>query len=472
MFFYEEKRRSILGIAKKKMFGQKTSSKLQSFVERGTLLAIDIAYAKLQAPNGDEKELALHAALLASARNGHLCLDKTLIEDPSLSDLLPEGKHYLPKYTEVEDQIVMQTKRLLKLPKRQKKDFAQGKATEEQQQAAQNALVHPLSLITGGPGTGKTYTAILIAKALQTSTIVTAPTGKAAAHLESQMPFPVKGGTLHSLLIEETLDANLVIVDECSMIDPFLFARILSSIPPESTLVLMGDIHQLPAVEGGSVFADLMASNTIPTTTLSKCMRSDRKEILDLANAILHNQVTEMRNVDLGFADADLETIYQKLWDYVKEKDFSRFRILSTLRKGPLGVDALNRFLFEKFSSKAIQFPILITRNDRRTGLSNGETGILQKDLAIFGDKQFPVSELPPYEYAYCISVHKSQGSEYDDVLFLIPDGTESFGREVLYTGVTRAKHSLVIDGNPEQIVAALLRSSRKISGIHDKMKL
>ena len=457
-----------MGIAKKKMFGQKPFSKLQSFIDRNVLLAIDVAYAELQVQSGDEKELALHAALLAAAREGHLCLEKTIIDDPALSALLPEGRHYLPKYAEVEDKIVAEVKRLLQLPPKDITSFAKTK----QERAIENALMHPLSLVTGGPGTGKTYTATQIVKAFDTSTIVAAPTGKAAAHLIAKLKYPAKGGTLHSLLLGETLDAKLVIVDECTMIDPFLFARLLSAIGPETSLVLIGDVHQLPAVEGGSVFADLIDSKKIPTTTLSKCFRSDRKEILDLATAILQGNVEDMRTIDLGFSEGNLEKIYQKFWQYVKEKDFSNFRILSTLRKGPLGVDALNRFLFEKLQPTAEEFPIMITRNDRRTGFSNGETGILKGDTAIFGDQQFHLHELPTYEYAYCLSVHKSQGSEYDDVLFLVPDGSENFGKEVLYTAVTRAKHSLAIDGNPEQIAAALRLSSRKISGICDKNHL
>lgn len=155
----------------------------------------------------------------------------------------------------------------------------------------------------------------------------------------------------------------------------------------------------------------------------------------------------------------------------MKEKDFSRFRILSTLRKGPLGVDALNQFLHEKFSPSNKPVPILITRNDKKTGLSNGDTGFLEKDLAIFGEKTFNLWELPRFDYAYCISVHKSQGSEYEEVLLLVPDGSESFGKEVLYTGVTRARSALFIDGNPEQMAGALKKHSVKISGICEKIK-
>jgi len=427
-----------MGFAKEKMFGEKKRLPLQVFIDKGIFLPIDIAYAKLIAK--EEKDLPLQAALLKSAREGHLCFEKSLIEDPALLSLLPDGRHYLPKYEQIEDAIVSNIKRLSNL-----------------------------SIITGGPGTGKTYSAIQIIKKMDTKTIVAAPTGKAAAHLMSKIDLPIKGGTLHSLLTGEPLDANLIIVDECSMIDPIIFAKLLSATPDEATLILMGDVHQLPAVEGGSIFKDLIDSGQIPTTTLTKCHRSDQKEILDLATAILNNTINDIRNIDLGFSQNNIEKIYQNLWRYVKDKDFTSFRILSTLRKGPLGTNALNRFLFEKFSP-ADTYPILITQSDKKTGLSNGETGLLSGDIATFGDLQFPKSQLPPFEYAYCISVHKSQGSEYNDVLFLVPDGSESFGKEVLYTAVTRAKHTLHIDGRLEPITSALSRSSTRLSGVASKL--
>ncbi len=470
-----------MGLAKEKLFGTRKKTRLERFVERGTLLEIDLAYARMQSPNGDEEELATHAALLMLLRQGHTRLAKESITDQELASLVQEGAS-LPKYAHFENQTVHHIGRLLSFPPQEGVATVNPQATDEQNQAIQNALRYPISLITGGPGTGKTFTASQIVQALDTKTLLTAPTGKAAAHLESKVDLPVEAATLHSLLgVRSPLDytkevlplnADLVIVDECSMIDPPLFSRLLSAIGPRTSLVLMGDVNQLPAVEGGSVFADLIASKVIPMTTLTKCMRSDRTEILDVAQSILEGKAQDLRNIDLGFSTGDIETIYAKLWEHSKAQDFSKFRILSTLRKGPIGVDALNAFFFEKFSQNTDEFPIMIRRNDSRTGLCNGDTGLLIKGKeARFSDGRiFLVEELPPYDYAYCISVHKSQGSEYDHVLLLVPDGSEAFGKEVLYTAVTRAKTTLEIDGNPTQITAALQRSSGKISGIRDRL--
>jgi exodeoxyribonuclease V alpha subunit len=477
---FEEKRRFTLGIVKRKMFGKKPARwpKLQKLVDENHLLAIDLAYAETQVPNAAEEEAAEHAYLLAMARKGHLCILKEKLEPP----FSVERDCALPKYVYIEEQIATHVKRLLALPKSEQ-IVAPSDLTQEQTYAVQNALRHPLSLITGGPGTGKTHTAGRIAETFDKTVIVSAPTGKAASHLENQIKRPVKASTLHSLLkvrspLDYTkevdpLDASLVIVDESSMIAPFLFARLLAAIGPNTHLVLMGDAHQLPAVEGGSIFSDLIASKQIPTTTLTKCMRSDRSEILGLAEAILQAEEPQLRNLDLAFDSGDLEEIYNRIWSHVQKKNFDTFRILSTLRKGPLGVDALNQFLFEKFSQKSDHFPIMITRNDARTGLCNGDMGMLtsEKKAHFSNNRSFSTHELPPYEYAYCISVHKSQGSEYDHVLFLVPEGSENFGREVLYTAVTRARRTLEIEGSEAVIQSALKKTTQRYSTLVKKLK-
>ncbi len=482
MYSCEEKRRCTLGIAKEKMFGKKANRfpTLERLVDQGVLLAIDVAYAQLQDPNADEKTIAHHAALLACLRQGHLCLEPKLIEDPTLQKLI-ENKMALPKYVHYERQIAGEVKRLLSYSQSEAQPLSSASLTKEQEQALQYAQTYPISLITGGPGTGKTYTAGQIVDAMQTETTLTAPTGKAAANLEEKIKGKATAGTLHSVLQVkspldylkevEPLEAKLIIVDECSMIDPPLFARLLEAIPEGARLVLMGDINQLPAVEGGSIFSDLIASDTIPTTTLTKCMRSDRREILNLAASILEGTAEDICTTDLGFAENDLEVIYHKLWQHVKDKDFSTFRILSTLRKGPLGVDALNRYLFEKFSKQQDTFPIMIKKNSPSMGLMNGDMGIWKGDEAHFASGVYATATLPPYEYAYCISVHKSQGSEYDRVLFLVPEGSEHFGKEVLYTAITRAKHSIEIEGDKLQIAKALTKASGKISTLRARLR-
>jgi len=480
-----------MGWTKTKLFGAPAPRwpRLSKLVENGELLPIDLAYAEKMATI--EEEAAIHCGLLLALRKGHLCLDLSHLDEfpPLFQQLIQKGangktRFSLPKSRHFEEKIIDNLRRLLNLSHEPLTCTPAPDLNDEQQEALRKSLTNPFCLITGGPGTGKTYTASQIVEAFRshgkTNILLTAPTGKAAAHLSTITQ--TEGKTLHRLLQvrgpldylqePEPLEADLVIVDEASMIDPPLFARLLAAIGPGTTLILMGDKNQLPAVQGGSLFADLLDTK-IPSTTLQTCMRSDRTEILDLAQSILTGASGDIRTLDLGFGESDLEKIYQNLWNYAKkhaptnwQEAPNSFRILSTLRKGPLGVDALNRYLFEQFS--ASQAPILITRNDPRTGLTNGETGVLiDSKIAHFAGKDpLPIDQLPPFEYAYCLSVHKSQGSEYDHVLLLVPEGSEAFGREVIYTAVTRAKTHVDIDGNPGVIAEALAKVSGKVSSL------
>lgn len=409
-----------------------------------------------------------------------------------------------------------------------------------QKEAVVKALTHSVSIISGGPGTGKTYTAAHIVETYLASLepgerahshiVLAAPTGKAAAHLEAgiykqlENHQNIKSGTLHSLLgircsmdfskEEGYLPADLLIVDECSMIDVRLFSYLLSALKEGTRLVLMGDADQLPSIEAGSVFADLIQAGSegyeLPCTHLQKCMRSDQREILELSQAINEKRVEDViekisdgLSLESGFEKGDSEEVYKTIWMQIKNhfpppsreepdsgtllREFDRFRILSCVRGGPLGVDALNKRIAQSYSTEACKgmwtsSPILIIRNDYSSGLYNGDVGALvrylgrgglreKEEYAIFWDKQggvrkFPVGALPAYENAYCLSVHKSQGSEYETILLLVPPGSEVFGKEVLYTAVTRARKHLRIHGNEDSIRKAVGTTCRKHSGI------
>ena len=165
------------------------------------------------------------------------------------------------------------------------------------------------------------------------------------------------------------------------------------------------------------------------------------------------------------------------------------FRVLSCLRQGRWGVDAINQEISKRVRAffRGGDFwivPLLITENDRELGLFNGDTGLLVKrsgfshlertDEAVFesedGYRVIPAVLLPPFEYGYCLSVHKSQGSEYEEVALVVPPGSEQFGREILYTGVTRARRHVEIIGDVEVIKAAVLQSSQKASRLEKRL--
>ncbi len=396
----------------------------------------------------------------------------------------------------------------------------------EQKTAVENGLTHPLSIITGGPGTGKTYTAAQLVlnclSALEAEqrenfrVILAAPTGKAVAHLEKNIlkyitaPFKLLSGTLHALLKykidrdrdeETTLLADLILIDECSMIDAALFSALLQAIPTGTRIVLIGDSNQLSPVESGSFFADLVDCSILPITHLKTSLRSESLEILNFAAEIQSGNLCieggAVSRIDLHMQRGSETAFSHALWACV-EKRFPKmsplepvaeellmrndeFRILCCMRQGFFGVDSINQMLVERYrdvSDGWLPIPVLITRNDYALELYNGDVGFLVKRIskesmnyAIFSGKKGEVRKisayaLPSFEYAYCLSVHKSQGSEYNDILLLAPEGSEVFGREVLYTAVTRARKSVLFDAFPQVFEKAVRMSSRKVSGI------
>jgi exodeoxyribonuclease V alpha subunit len=182
-----------------------------------------------------------------------------------------------------------------------------------------------------------------------------------------------------------------------------------------------------------------------------------------MANAVKHGEMIEYGKLE------------RKVEEWREEFRRGGFRILSCLRKGPFGVKAINEMMWGEG-----EIPIIVTRTDKRMGLSNGEMGILVKrnegrilgkdDRAWFGSREFSAVLLPEFEYAYCLSVHKAQGSEFDRVVLLVPKGAEVFGREILYTGITRAREKIEVLGDQGVIEECLKKSATKKSGIQRRL--
>lgn len=413
----------------------------------------------------------------------------------------------------------------------------------EQMQAVLSACRGGLTFICGGPGTGKTYTVGHLIKVLwqalplpsRTSyeIALAAPTGKAAANLQKSLNKvisslehfpPVQAKTLHALLglrsstsIPTPLSADLVIVDESSMIDLALMVHLFSSVKPGARLIMLGDPYQLPPVEAGAVFHDLVeylnhSSEILDRPILLKtCLRSELLSLITLAEAIkngdgvsaceyirpvLHPlQQQKLIHYALPFYKTTPQeaNVPQQLLEI-----FNRFRLLSPFRKGPFGFEALNRLLYEAIAESqhresCFAAPIMITKNDPELGLFNGEVGVVIKfnhtdihhreefregDYAIFpGDspdaiRKIPSVLLPSFDYAYCLSVHKSQGSEFDHVVLVLPEESVMFGREVLYTAVTRARKRLEVWGEENIFQQTMGAPSRRLSGISSRLSL
>lgn len=478
--------------------------------------------------------------LIQSAKEGHLCmplndvscLSASLWTNGDETNALPKtplvfhNKNlYLQKNWALESLILQKIVQILKRPALPN-NFSHFQTAlekeplqEAQKKAIQNAFHQNFSIFTGGPGTGKTYTAGCFIRLLAAAHIkkvsfkvaIAAPTGKAAAHLEETLKkqssdtFKCESTTLHRLLklqpsrqrltSEFTIDADLVVVDEASMLDELLFLHLLNAIGPDTRLLLLGDPDQLPPINGGSLFTEIAA---LIGQKLERSMRMGEGDLFAFSQAI-------KREDQEALLQTNNETIK---WVAYKDMDPIRFlpnalhpvrpdpafcliqqqkvRILCALRQGSSGIDELNRQILTYFEQQALShewlaIPILITQNDSKQNLYNGTAGTLitqastKTATAYFqtseGIRTIPEMALPRYETAFCLSVHKSQGSEFDEVLTLFPKGSECFGKEVLYTAVTRAKKKVTLAIEEGILKEMLHKTSKKRSGFTERFK-
>ncbi len=409
-----------------------------------------------------------------------------------------------------------------------KKEFDQEKkaAIETQKDCVQKALKNNFLIIPGGPGTGKTYIADKIGAVFsnlskqQTSLkiVYTAPTGKAASKFKS-------GLTIHRLLqiktsvktrkqyTEKKISADLVIIDEASMIDIALMTKLLEAIPLSTKVIIFGDKNQLGSIETGSLFADICESEKLNNfiVNLDYNFRSGRKHgINKLARAINSGNVKEIETIfssfnlknynDLAFInindsskiESDLKNIIIKGYTpYFQEnnlelahKKLGEFKILCCLRKSSSGSDNLNKITENLLQTSQIhgikqsflKSILMITKNDYNKLLFNGDMGMLVKTKgeikAFFQDKDsslrsFNISQLKTFEHAFAITVHKSQGSEFDHVLLVLPSvSSPVLTRELLYTAITRARKKVTIAGSIDVIKHAAITHSKKLSNI------
>lgn len=478
----------------------------------------------------DIPELDIESMINHLIKKGKLSIERIDSEKDK-----PEDKQnvwiYFPQYQQVENNIVQSVVQMLYEPfvseftdamidvflENYEEEYSMT-IDEKQKQAVHNALKSKLSILSGGPGTGKTHTTNIIVKCLMSlkpdaKIVLLAPTGKASNRMTELTNLPAS--TIHRKLKlresdnykteVEQIDADFVVVDESSMIDVFIFNELLNSIGDETSLLLVGDYHQLPSVGPGLIFKDLITSQVVPTTVLTKIFRqSQNSQIIQNANKILHGKTTkdedgltfDRSKGDFDFIERETQQEVQEALVATYKKALTKYSLqevclLSPMNIGELGTIVLNNILQNMCNPASSQKEELVFSHDKRfrvgdkvihtknnadLNVSNGETGIItyigmmnatssdtyvaveypHKDDVVIYNEKLAREEL---ELAYAISIHKSQGSEYPVIIMPIVQIHELMLRvNLIYTAWTRAKKKVVVVGSKDALDDAVVK--------------
>ncbi|HJP06713.1 MAG TPA: exodeoxyribonuclease V subunit alpha [Arenicellales bacterium] len=575
---------------------------LQQACRAGQLPDIALHFAGLLHrldPNVDESILLAGALVGDRAISGEVCVDlsrlvsstlfdsdegpkisapdldtwlQSLKSSPLVSDgaapapliITPDGRLYLYRYFELErrlaELIVHRTHVCdvsidsTRLEAALDELFADDLISADQRSAATLAVHNRFSIISGGPGTGKTVTVVRILVLLRQLGLVApdrmllcAPTGKAAARLREAladtppavMPgdiLPPDAVTVHRLLgwrpgkkpryhADRPLPCDLLVLDEASMVDLALMVSLLEALPPQARLILLGDRDQLSSVEAGAVLGDICRAADSGAlegvlTTLSHNWRfGANSAIANLASAIREARAKDaigildntgstevtLQPVDDNDLDALLAEqvipVYAEIAQLVREgaraktifSKLNELMVLCAHRNGPRGVTDINQRVSNQLGASAVLspavqaypgMPLMVARNDPALGLFNGDIGIVMPDIntpehlqAVFldasGDEHaVSLGRLPEYQAAYAITVHKAQGSQAARVVLILPaQVSRVLSRELIYTGITRARSSLAIWGDREVLTGAIGRSAQRVMGLVERLK-
>ena len=368
-----------------------------------------------------------------------------------------------------------------------------------QLEAIKTAAQSKILVLTGGPGTGKTTTTLGIIKAFQTagaSILLAAPTGRAAKRLSEATGLEAK--TIHRLLEvkppegyqrneENRLEGDVLIVDECSMIDIMLMYALLRAMPDTMTLILVGDVDQLPSVGAGNVLRDVIESECFPVVRLTKIFRqAASSRIITNAHRInrgLMPDISNGKNTDFFFIEIEEpELAAQEIVTLVKDRLPRAYKtrdiqVLTPMQRGVVGAANLNQVLQQAVNPNShgirrggIEYrendKVMQIRNNYDKEVFNGDIGTVEsvnledRELVIrFDDREvaYDSMELDEVVLAYATTIHKSQGSEYPIVVMpVLMTHYVMLQRNLIYTGVTRAKKTLVIVGTKKALSMAV----------------
>lgn len=538
---------------------------------------------------GEDEQVATLAGLLSEAvSQGHVCLNVTQLtrSDVNLvdnkSDLIKRLKNsrvvgvageykpliltdagllYLYRYWLDEQHVAKAISQrcqpiVVANPDALRQDFADWysdiNGIDWQKVAVLMALTRQFSVISGGPGTGKTTIVLRLLQMLyrqhpDLKIALAAPTGKAAARLQQAVrdigKTDLEAKTIHRLLgitadneqgrynRDRPLLVDVLIVDEASMIDISLMARLLQALAAKTRIVLLGDSQQLASVESGAVLANLcnkepefsqqfsqmltsVTGMSLPTSEQSATLIdsivllqhsyrfADDSVIGQLANAVqtgnmnavstVLSATTWQQIVDMSSVQMHVMAAYHAYFDaashYMDAQQclsvFEQFRVLCALKQGPQSVVAINQMIEKALLQRGWKTqqdfyhgrPIMVTHNDYRQRLFNGDMGLILRDehnqlRACFGTdngiRWIDLARLPAHETAFAITIHKSQGSEFDVVAVLLPEEDSALlNRELLYTAITRAKKQVMLLCNEAILTKTVATRHQRETGL------
>lgn len=576
--------------------------------QAGVLSALDVELAKTLARVSKEEDALVHLAVALTSREvqaGHVCLDlarwagraaaevaeaaealndlrwpsletfrgalerSRLVSVRGLEDARPlvlDGHHrlYLSRYFDHERALAERLRGLSTTPVPQRpvdealvERLFQSVPGERdlQREAAVSSLGRRLSVIVGGPGTGKTSTVVKLLALLVSQTLsagdapprilLVAPTGKAAQRLGEaiekardglpvdapvKQAIPHRALTVHRALgtlpgsttrfrhhAGHPLACDVLLLDEASMVDLALMRRLLDALPDHARVILLGDPDQLVSVEAGGVLGDLCVAAARPESPMAACLSrltrsyryGEHSGIGKLARAVHAQDAEAALDVlrsgapDVAFCPAapprpaaltallkESQAHYAPLKSAdvdTRLRGLDAFRVLCAHRRGPDGVEALNLSLARACAGRAYKAhdiypgrPLIITQNDYASQLFNGDVGVLHgtgRNVAAYfrvGPDQVrrvALARLPRHESVYAMTVHKSQGSEFDRVALVLPErASPILTRELLYTAITRAKQAVSIYASEATLRTAIAQRTERASGLADRL--
>ena len=479
-----------------------------------------------------EQQLITEAVKLLQVDTGLVieCLDELVKEEGVVRETVPgpggeedvQGVYLVP-FHRAEVSLAAQLLRLLRTERDRMpafRDVDWGRALSwlgertgaelapEQEQAVRLALTEKVAVLTGGPGCGKSFTVrsiVELARAKRAKVVMAAPTGRAAKRLAELTG--AEASTVHRLLElkpggdaaydrDRPLDADLVVVDEASMLDLLLANKLAKAVPPGAHLLLVGDVDQLPSVGAGEVLRDLLAAGgPVPAVRLTRIFRQARQSGV-VTNAHRINSGVQPLTQGLAdfflFAEEDTEAAGRLTVDVAARRIPAKFgldarrdvQVLAPMHRGPAGAGALNGLLQEavtpgrpglaekRFGGRTFRVGDKVTqiRNNYekgRNGIFNGTVGVVtaldvvEQRLTVLTDEDeevpYDFDELDELTHAYAVTIHRSQGSEYPAVVIPVTTGAwMMLQRNLLYTAVTRAKKLVVLVGSRKALGQAV----------------